>query len=299
MSLSAALVACGKSGGASPTAPPSGTPTSTGGQVAGCEITAQSSALPLLSDPKSPYFDYLGIARSTNGLGATGYVEALSHASAADGTRLPDGSLGVYYHNGQTGGAVWLARLTGSSLQPVSAITVDGVLRPRWMADPNADLVNGKVRLTYLNGESRRRFCIAESTDGLVFTTRALAIEFSGTEADPTLAQLSDGSWLMAYSRENHSGIGFARSSDGLSFTAFGTTSFGVVPELAALPDGRVRLYVCAGGGVVAHVSADRGTTWTSEGTVIGRAAGGRAIICDTSYIPADGTFIFKTTDAV
>jgi hypothetical protein len=299
VSLAACLVACGKSGGGAPTAPTSTSSTQTGGQVAGCEVTVQSSLLPLIDDPKSPYFDYIGVARSSDGATATGYGEALAHASAPDGTRLPDGSTGVYYHNGETGGAVWLARLTGTSLSPVGAISVDGVTRPRWISDPNTDLVNGRVRMIYMVGDGRRRFCVAESTDGLNFTTRALAIEFGGTEADPTVVQLRDGSWLMAFSRENHTGIGFARSSDGLTFTQFGTATYGVVPELAMTTDGRVRLYVCGGGGVISLLSSDGGTTWTSEGTVILRAVTSRAIVCDPTYIAADGIFIFKTTDAM
>lgn len=297
--LTGVLVACGKGGGASPTAPSSTPSASSGGQVAGCEVTTQSSALPLLDDPKSPYFDYIGVARSTDGATATGFGEALAHASAPDGTRLPDGSTGVYYHNGETGGAVWLARLTGTSLSPVAPITIDGVVRPRWVADINTDLVNGRVRMIYMVGDGRRRFCIAESTDGLTFTTRALAIEFSGTEADPTVVQLRDGSWLMAFSRENHTGIGFARSSDGLTFTQFSTATYGVVPELALTTDGRARLYVCGGGGVISLLSSDAGSTWTPEGTVIPRAATSRAIVCDPTYIAADGIFVFKTTDAM
>jgi len=294
----ALFAACGSGNSpAAPSASATGAPVTTGG-VAGCEITAASDASPLTGDPKSPYYDAIGLARSADGALAAGYGEALAHASAPDATRLPGGGVGVYYHNGETGGAIWLARLEGSALSPVAAITVDGVVRPRWMADPNVDLIDGRVRMTYLNGEGLRRFCIAESGDGIAFTTRALAIRFSGTEADPTVARLSDGSWLMAYSRENHSSIGFARSGDGLSFTAFATAGFGVVPELAVLPDGRVRLYVCASGNVDAYLSADRGTTWQREATVITNQTTGRTIVCDPSYLPSDGLFVFKVTDA-
>ena len=56
------------------------------------------------SDAKSPYYDYLGVAVSADGRTATGYVEALAHASAPDGTRMPDGSIGVYFNSGETGG---------------------------------------------------------------------------------------------------------------------------------------------------------------------------------------------------
>lgn len=291
----AVLAACG-GGAASPTTP-TPTPSTTTASIAGCEITTSSDGLPMTSDPKSPYYDYLGIATSTNGTLATGYVEALPHASASDATRLPDGSIGVYYNSGETSG-IWLARLAGSTLTKVSAITVNGVLRPKWMGDVNVELVNGKVRMFYMNGEHPgRTFCVAESSDGLTFTVIALAIRFSGTEADPTVVQLRDGSWLMAFSRENHSGVGFARSTDGLTFTQFSTATYGVVPELALTTDGRARLYVCTGG-VESYTFSDAGVTWTREGTIIMPSAVGRAIVCDPTYLASDGIFVFKTTDA-
>lgn len=302
--LAAALIgisACGSTTSPTATSTPSPAGSTTGG-VAGCAITTAAATTPLISDPKSPYFDQLGVARTTDGATASGYAEVLAHASAPDATRLPDGSLGVYYHNGSTGGSIWLGRLQGNALTPVSVITVDGVAGPRWMADPNTDLVNGRVRMIYMNGESSsvRRFCVADSPDGVTFTTRALAMEFAGgSEADPSVIQLSDGTWLMAFSRANHSGMGLARSSDGLTFTAFATNTHGVVPELAALPDGRVRLYACTAGNVDSYVSSDRGSTWTREGTVISRAATGRAIVCDPTYLASEGVFVFKTTDAL
>ena len=292
----AGATACGAEG-AAPTAPSATTAPSTT-SIAGCEITTSSDGLPMTGEPKSPYYDYLGIASSPNGTVATGYVEALPHASASDATRLPDGSVGVYYNSGETGG-VWLARLTGSTLTKVSAITVNGVLRPKWMSDVNVELINGKVRMFYMNGENAgRTFCVAESADGLTFTVVALAIRFSGTEADPTVVRLTDGTWLMAFSRANHSGVGFARSSDGLAYTQYATATYGVVPELALTADGRARLYVCASG-VESYISSDNGATWVREGTVITASSVGRAIVCDPSYLASDGLFIFKTTDAM
>ena len=125
-----------------------------------------------------------------------------------------------------------------------------------------------------------------------------LAVETELKVGGTFVVRMPDGSWLMAFSRENHTGVGFARSKDGLTFTQFATATSGVVPELALTTDGRIRLYVCSQGVVESHLSSDRGTTWTREGTVITTASVGRAIVCDPSYIVSDGIFILKTTDA-
>ena len=252
------------------------------------------------SDPKGPMFDQLGVAFSTDGASHYGYTESLARASAPDGTLLPDGRAAVYYNDGQTNG-IFMSILSGTTLTPVSAVTVNGVFRPRGMADINVALVGGKVRMTWMKGDNpdrNRTFCIAESADGLSFTVLAKAIEFgNSSEADPTVVQLNDGTWLMAYSRQNHTGVGFARSSNGLTFTEYDTKTYGVVPELALTDDGRVRLYVCADG-VTSYISSDRGTSWTREAQIITARVTGRNIVCDPTYISAIKQFIFKVTDA-
>jgi hypothetical protein len=109
---------------------------------------------------------------------------------------------------------------------------------------------------------------------------------------DPSALQLADGSWLMAISDGQTTRL--ARSSTGLSFTQYATVTSGGVPELAPTSDGRVRLYVCSGG-ILSYVSADAGSSWTREGTVVPSNTLGRTISCDPSYVPAAGLFIFKT----
>ena len=83
-----------------------------------------------------------------------------------------------------------------------------------------------------------------------------------------------------------------ARSSDGLTFTAGERLTFGGVPELAALSDGRVRLYVRAQG-IVSYVSADRETTWVREGTALN--PGG--LVCDP--FPPVGFLIHRAVSVV
>lgn len=298
LALAAALVAvgtnaCGSSG--SPTTPT--TPPTVAASVTGCEVTTSTPGTPV-GVTGGPYQHNIAFGFSPNGTSVTGFTEVLAHASVPDGVRLPDGTIGVYYVNGETDG-VWLGRLTGSTLTPVSAITVDGIVRPAGIVDPDATLVNGRVRLAYLNGFSganngKRAMCLAESSDGLTFKSIAMAWDLGTNQnlTDPSALQLADGSWLMAISDGQTTRL--ARSSTGLSFTQYATVTSGGVPELAPTSDGRVRLYVCSGG-ILSYVSADAGSSWTREGTVVPSNTLGRTISCDPSYVPAAGLFIFKT----
>ncbi len=166
-------------------------------------------------------------------------------------------------------------------MTPVSAITIDGVFRPSGVVDPDVTNVNGKVRLAYLNGfgsTGEHTMCLAESSDGLAFTTLAAAwpLGANAAQTDPSLLELGDGSWLMAVSDGPRTLLG--RSSSGLSFTEFATMDGGGVPELAQASDGRVRLYVCESG-IASYLSSDSGSTWTREATVIPPGSLGRQTI--------------------
>ena len=297
-SVSLIAAACGSS---APTSPSGGTTTpATSAVIAGCQVTTSTDGLPVVGGPSS---HHLAIAMSSDGVTATGLTQVLSQASVPDGVRLPDGSIGVYYVNGATGG-VWLARMNGMSLTPVSAITIDGVLRPQGVVDPDATLVNGRVRLAYLNGfgapgNQSRAICLAESTDGVTFTTLAKAFDvgMNPQQTDPTMVQLPNGTWLMAIRDDNT--VRLLRSGDGLTFTEYSQqpTFLGVV-ELGLTADGRPRIYTCIGG-ITSYVSPDSGATWALEAVVVNGPAmtkilPGRLGICDPSWVPAAGAFIFK-----
>lgn len=111
--MATAVAACGHSAPASPSSTTASAASpltlSIPSGIGGCEVTGSTPATPLLSDPKGPYFDQLGLASTADGGTARDYREVLPHASAPDGTLLPDGSVGVYYNNGETGGSVWTA----------------------------------------------------------------------------------------------------------------------------------------------------------------------------------------------
>lgn len=296
-----AVAACGGSG--SPAAPSTTTTTTTTTTPTtttpstGCTVTASTAGTPVTAS-NGPYFHNTAISQTTNGLTLTGANDALAHASVPDVTVMPDGSIGMYYLNGETDG-IWLARVNGTSATPVSAIKIDGFIRPSGAVDPDAYLTSsGKVRLTYLFGfgsGGSHRVCMAESSDGVNFTTLGLAMSFTGqSETDPSVAQMPDGSWLMAVSRGTSTML--ARSSNGLTFTEFSQVTYGGVPELATLSDGRVRLYVCStSGGLAAYASSNSGASWTSEGAVSGASIPGRPGVCDPSALLSRNLFVFKT----
>lgn len=253
-----------------------------------------------VTDPNGPYGHQVAIARTTDGIHLSGAHQVLDHASVPDAVALPDGSVRVYYINAEDGG-IWVAKLEGEALTPLGPIAINGVPRPAGAVDPDATLLaDGRIRLTYLGnlgppqpGSSKPwNICMADSTDGLNFTLAGLAIQFTGeATTDPSVTRLTDGSWLMALSQGQKTIL--ARSSDGLHFTQYDAVSYGGVPEVTALPDGRVRLYVCARG-IEPWLSADKGITWSKEASDIAPNLG-KKIVCDPSYAPAAGLFVYKT----
>ncbi len=226
--------------------------------------------------------------------------QVLDHASVPDGVRRADGSVLIYYVNGAVG-YTYVARLEGDTARVLGPITLDGIANPLGVVDPDVvTLADGRIRLAFFWGFGApgtnivRAMCIAESADGLNFTTRGTALAFTPTEmlTDPSLLALPDGTWLMAISAGQNTLI--ARSTDGLTFTREATLTIGGVPELARAPDGAARLYVCRGG-IVAYRSVDAGHVWTLERTVVSSPVNGHPIVCDPSLVAGAGLFVFKT----
>jgi hypothetical protein len=258
-----------------------------------CAPTSSAPAGPI-TDPNGPYYHRVAVGRTSDGTRVTDTVHVLEHASVPDGVRLPTGEVLIYYVNA-VDNSLGVASLAGGAATALGAISMNGVPRPTGIVDPDVQMVGGRVRLFYLGGFGNpssgnpRAMCMAESNDGRNFTVVGPALTFS-TElwTDPSVVPLAGGGWLMAVSAGNNTVL--ARSSDGLTFTAGERLTFGGVPELAALADGRVRLYVCAQG-IVSYVSADSGTTWAREGTVLN--PGG--LVCDPSLVAGTDIFVFKT----
>lgn len=264
-----------------------------------CAVLPGVGAGPV-QDPAGPYYHQAALARTTDGITLTNPKLVLDHASVPDAVKLPDGRVLMYYVNGAQG-AIWVARIENDTAHAIGPIAIDGTLGPAGVVDPDALILpDGKVRLFYFSGfgpEGSTRpkaMCMAESSDGASFAASgsALAIGASETLTDPSVVQLRDGSWRMAVSFGARTIM--ARSPDGRAFVRYDTLDYGGVPEIALMPDGRVRLYVCAQG-IVSYVSRDGVQPWTREATVVPLGTLGKRIICDPSFVPSANLFVFKT----
>lgn len=261
-----------------------------------CIPTASSPVGPV-NDPNGPFFHQMATARTVDGRAMQNARIVLDHASVPDGVRMADGTIRVYYVNGADGG-VWVGRLTDASFEPIGPISINGITRPQGMVDPDAYLVSGRVRLAYLAGlgpassTSPRAMCLADSPNGVSFTVVSTAFRVSAGEllTDPSVTRLSSGAWLMAISAGMRTVL--ARSNDGLAFSEEARVSFGGVPEVTTLADGRVRLYVCAQG-IESYVSNDEGRSWTREGVVLTGTPVLR-IVCDPSLVAGTDVFVYK-----
>lgn len=296
--LALLLSGCGGEGGATATPAAGATPLPTPGPPSSiCAVGLPASGGPV-TDPNGPYAHQVVLARSADGVSITDSRMVIDHASVPDAVRLQDGTLRLYYVDGQNG-TIGIARVDGDTVSVIGPVTMNGVRGPGGMADPDAvRMPDGRIRLYYLNnfgppGGPQRGMCYADSADGERFSVGGLAIQFSNPETvtDPSVARLASGVWLMAASRGASSVL--ARSAEGSTFTGETTIGLGGVPELSALDDGRVRIYVC-GAGIVAHLSADEGRSWTREATVVAPGTLGARIICDPSFVVGAFRFVYK-----
>lgn len=266
----------------------------------GCEVRINPVPGPV-TDPSGPYYHQVVVARTTDGVTLTAQRQVLDHASVPDGVRMPDGTVRIYYVNGAEHG-VWVARVDGEAVTPLGPILIDGVSGPLGVVDPDAlVLPDGRVLLFYLSGfgppgtGQTRAICVAASLDGERFTVlgRALRVEDGESLTDPSVAPLPGGGWLMAVSQGQQTLI--ARSSGTLAFDRESVLGYGGVPEVAAVGDGSLRLYVCGRAGIESYRSGDLGRSWQAEAVVVPMGTGGARIVCDPSRVAGTDLFLYKT----
>lgn len=283
--------ACGGTSATPLAATPVETPVLGPARTSLCSPPGPTPGTPI-ADPNGPYFHRTLIGRTRDGVSIVEPRVVLDHASVPDGVRAPDGRELIYYVNGEDA-SLWVAEVRGTGATAVGPITMDGVRRPSAVVDPDVAVVNGRIRMAYLSGFGTTgpvpaAICLAESADGVVFTSIGAALTL-GSEflTDPSIVPLPRGGWLMALSAGQQTVL--ARSADGLAFAATDRVSFGGVPELALLADGRVRLYVCARG-IVSYLSNDEGASWSPEATVVP----GPGLACDPSFVAGTDLFVYK-----
>ena len=271
--LFAAIITACAPGGTS-RQPSSSPPTAVPSTAETAPPTAETAASDCAAgDPnQAPLYGHqVYLAASPDGVQFQGDGELiLEHASVPDGIVGPDGKLWVYFVNGEPGRhGIFAARQSDDGAwEIVDCVKLDGRFEGNAVDPDVTRLPDGRYRLVYFLGnfvggpppDPNRPHPIysAVSEDGVNFTVEQQLIAVENV-TDPSLAQLPDGRWLLALTRNGETLL--AASDDGTNFELTGVTVAAPgIPELAALPDGRIRLYLSQ-----SFVSSDGGQTWTVE----------------------------------
>ncbi len=228
-------------------------------------------------------------------------VVLIEGASVPDAILRPDGTIWVYFVNGETGRhGIFVAQGSAEgSFEIMDCVKLDGQFEPTAVDPDIVRLSDGSYRLFYYanlgqaGGENIIRSAI--SSDGINFTVEGDVA--SGPYTDPTVAALADGSWLLSIPRGKEGNLVFA-SGDGTTFDADGLMVNGAdgTPELVALADGRVRMYA-GGSALLSFISSDGGSTWALEPETELRLTGGTPGAGNPSAIQlADGTWLLFYT---
>lgn len=164
------------------------------------------------------------------------------------------------------------------------------ILKTNTTSSDTHKIAEGLYRMYYMD---QGQIYYADSVDCKTFSTgMSTGIkEVSGKMvSNPAVLQVSDGNWIMIYEmapirqpgQQNNSTPGvsnqrnlyLATSLDGKNFTAVGIAIdsskedryFASVPDLVAIPDGKIRMYyVSQGDAIGSAISSDNGITWTRE----------------------------------
>lgn len=241
-----------------------------------------SEACPLLDAAQVPnaglYTHRIEYSTSTDAVHFT-HQDAvlLEHASVPDAVVRPDGAIWVYYINANPGQhAVFIAEFDRANerLVPFDCVRIDGKVNGNAVDPDVVRLADGRYRLHVFEGwfvsppppgQPPHAFYAAVSEDGIHFTTEAKVLETEGGGTDPTVAQASDGTWVLAVTHDSE-GVIVATSRDPIApYTRTGDTFPGGIPELAAFEDGSVRLYVAGMDGFRVYRTTDAAETWTLE----------------------------------
>lgn len=165
-------------------------------------------------------------------------------------------------------------------------IIIEGKTNKGAAVDPSVvELPDGRIRLYFFGSdvtsgdpakqEGDHKIYSAISSDGINFKVEGVNFQ-TPSITDPEVVQVGD-EWLMFLSRGRETLL--ARSNDGLNFTLDQNFSLqiGGVPGAVVLPDGKVRVFACAGGIVSATFDPksnqppikDSGIRIQEQGTIV------------------------------
>ncbi|QQR73134.1 MAG: hypothetical protein IPJ17_16865 [Holophagales bacterium] len=214
-----------------------------------------------------PRDHHVAMATSADGLTFLGTGRPpLAAASVPDGIERPDGETWVYFVSGEPGRhGIHIARLSGDGdLVPFDCVRLDGAFDGHAVDPDIVRLPDGRYRL-FFKGDfglepspAHPSIESAVGSDGIHFTREGAALD-GGVAADPTVARLADGTWLMAVPRT--SSVQLARSADGRHFTTLAASiPLAGIPELWVTGD---TVHLLAGAASLRQlVSQDAGETW-------------------------------------
>jgi hypothetical protein len=142
-------------------------------------------------------------------------------------------------------------------------VFIDGEFAVEAAAPDVVTLDDKRIRLYFQLLDKPDTILSAISENGEKFTSEGVALPEAGL-GHPTILRLADGSWLMAYSKDEKT-IAFAKSADGKSFSKLPQTIEGGHAELANAKDGKIRIYHSGDNDISSLTSADNGATWKAD----------------------------------
>jgi hypothetical protein len=224
-----------------------------------------ASVVPAQAESRSPYCSDIKIGVSRDGLGFLPSRSIIvDHAEEPDLAFFGD-SPKLYVRNilPERRG-LWVVRpnrqghwTEGRQVYIDDKYAVDGA------APDVVTLEDKRVRLYYHLLDKPDTVLSAISVDGEKFTSEGVALAEAG-EGHPSVFRLADGSWLMAYSKDEKT-VGFAKSTDGKSFDKLPQTVAGGHSELAGANGGKLRLYHSGDTDIASLTSEDNGVTWKPD----------------------------------
>jgi hypothetical protein len=187
-----------------------------------------------------------------------------------------EADMAIYsYFNDVSSQAGYLSRSTSvnGTWAAAERVTIGGISSPNWVDADVTRLANGTWLLSYRDTSAPTTLYTAVSQDGLNFTDARAAFSAvsGGAPADPTVARLLDGSYLMAVSQAGTDLVSFYASADGRSYAPTGVTlhsnvtGIGAEHDLVQYNDGTLRLFGASGHAITDAVSIDGGHTWSIE----------------------------------